>query len=103
MDRRNAGVPGHAAIAHCPPETHRIEFVGHYYGATSQETGESGSYQAVDMKQRHHAERNVFCSKAVRFSHVLAGDSQILVLQRYTFRTARASAGMQDEGNVLGA
>src|ERR1019366_7899656 len=55
----------------------------------------------MNVEQRHDAQRNIFLRKSVCVRDICRGNRQVEMPQGDTLRPPRASAGVQDQGNVV--
>ena len=55
----------------------------------------------MNMEQRHDAERNIFFRKGVGVGDIRRRDREVEMAQRNPLRPSGASAGVQDEGDVV--
>ena len=102
MDGRYGRIPRHAVVAHHAPERERIEFRRNHDGAAGEQRRDCGSYKAVHMKQRHGAERNVVRREVVCSNDVVSRRCEVLVAQWHALWPAGATAGVEDERNIVG-
>src|ERR1700728_1202763 len=101
MHRGYARIPGDAILSNRPPKRKRVELSGHNYGSARKQSCHSRANQAMDVKERHDAERNVFFGKRVGAGDICRRYSQIEMPQGNSLRPSRASAGVENEGNII--
>ncbi len=102
MQRRPGRQPRRSVLARLLPEPLRGEPARHDHRPPASQRGERRRDQAVDMEQRHHAERDVR-----RREPVVRGDGsgrchQVALAQRHLLRPGCRSARVQDDSHVVG-
>ena len=70
---------------------------GHDHRPARGERGQGGRDQAVDVEQRHDAERHVVRVELVRPDDVADRGGQVAVSQRHALRAAGRAAGVEDQ------
>ncbi len=101
VHRRHAGIPGDPMLPHRSPEGECVEFSGNHHRSAGKQCSHGGSDQAMNVEQRHDAQRNVFFRKRVSVRNVRRGNCQVEMPQGNPLGFSRASAGVKDQRNVV--
>src|ERR1041384_2347072 len=70
MNRRHGRVPRRALLSDRGPERERIEFWRDDHCSASRKCGQRRSYQTMNMKKRHDAERHIFLIQFISMGDV---------------------------------
>ena len=84
------------------PERKRVEFGGNHHSAPGEQSGHGRANQAVNVEQRHDAQRNILLGKRIGVRNIRRRNGQVEMPQGNLLGPPRASAGVQDQGNVIG-
>ena len=101
MDGRHRRVPGRAEFLGGGPERQRVELARHDDRAARRQGGQRRGDQAVHVKQRHHAQRDVARAESVAARDVAGRDRQVGVRQRHALGPAGAAARMQNQRDIV--
>ena len=98
---RHGRPPGDAASPGDTPERQRIEPRGHDHRPAGRQRGEQRCHEAMNVKQRHHAQRDILWTESVGACDVARRDGQVGVGERNALGPPGAAARVQDERDIL--
>ena len=103
MDSWHRRIPRSFGLAEPRNKAKRIEPGLADDRSTRRQRSEQSAYQPVDVKEGHHVQAAVIARQSQRFGDVHCRDREVSVGQWNSFRAARRSRGMEDEGDIFGA
>ena len=101
MHRGHGGKPGHAVVAHGPPEPEWIELRRDDDRASRGEGRERRCHETMDVEQRHGAQRHIVRLQVVGPHDVADRNRKIGVLERHALGPSRAAARMENQGDIV--
>ena len=96
------GEPGRPRLPRRRPEHHGRESPRNRHRAAGRQRRERRRHQAVNMEERHRAQRDILGPEAVRLDDVRDRCGQVAMPQGHPLRPAGRTTGVQDEGDVVG-